>query len=149
MPPVLRPACMPRDSPSPGPRPPARGSDQDAPMSRPSWLVIRQAAPNPPSQDHEPDLGSGPGPWRPARHRAGERPRSLLAEISEAALQDSMDPLTDLDLDVQRLIGCRVELTEHFVNSVVAGGLTRGSRHRAHVPAGLARVVTADRGVLA
>src|SRR5665648_171246 len=61
-----------------------------------------------------------------------------------------MDPLADLDLDVQRFIGHPVELPEHFVNSLVTGWLTRGSRHCAHVPSGMTRVVTADRrGVLA
>src|SRR5665811_2185700 len=139
---------MPHDSPSPRPRPPARCSGRHAPVSRPSWPANRPATPSPPSPDHEPGPGSEPGPWQPARHRAGERPRSLLAEISKAALQDAIDPLADLDLDVQRLIGGHVELTEHLVNSTVTGGLTLGTRHCAHMPAGLERVVTADRLVL-
>src|ERR1035437_1652329 len=139
---------MPRDSPSPALRPPARVSGQNAPASRPSWPVIRQAVPSPPSRDHGPGLGNGPAPWQPAQHRAGERPRSLLAEISQAVLQDSMDRLADLDLDVQRLIGGHVELVEHLINSMVTGGLTLGTRRRAQLSAGLVRVLTADRGVL-
>ena len=59
-----------------------------------------------------------------------------------------MDPLSDLDLDVQRLIGGHVELVEHFVNIRVTGGLTLGTRGSAHVSAGLVRVLTADLGVL-
>src|ERR1035437_5602894 len=119
---------MPHDSPSPRPRPQARGSGRLAPGSRPSWPVIPPAAPSPPSRDHEPGPGSGTGPGRPARHRAGERPPSLLAEISETALQNSMDSLADFDLDVQRLVGHVVELPEHLVNGVVTGWLTRGAR---------------------
>ena len=61
-----------------------------------------------------------------------------------------MDPLADLDLDVQGLARRLVAPAQHVVNSLVTGWLTPGTRLGdgkvlAHVPAGLARVVTADR----
>ena len=61
-----------------------------------------------------------------------------------------MDPLADLDLDVQGRARRLVEPAQHVVNSLVTGWLTPGTRLGdgkvlAHVPAGLARVVTADR----